>query len=217
MSYQSSTNEKRMLFHSQSQSGSRIRSDLIFKLGVAQAAVRDDKSTATLPRRRREPSRGSMLGNVNITSEPLKYPPCERSEVTTTNFWNFSSLFGSTEPTPLSSSLLSSSSSDELSSSSSSSCRKLTFNEEVKVCPIPKREEYSKRIREQLWASPKEMAMMAHRNTVEFAAEGWDYRNCLEDENMYRCVATNELIHPVHVEHQSHNQQQRGQQTRRSE
>lgn len=216
MTYQSSTsnNEKRMLLQSQSQSGSRIRSDLIFKLGVAQAAIRDDKSTATLPRRRREPSRGSMLGNVNITSEPLKYPPCERSEVTTiTNFWNFGLLFGSTEPTtPLSSSLLSSSSSDELSSSSSSSCRKLTFNEEVKVCPIPKREEYSKRIREQLWASPKEMAMMAHRNTVEFAAEGWDYRNCLEDENMYRCVATNELIHPVHVEHQ-----QRGQQTRRSE
>lgn len=192
----------------QSQTNSRIRDNLIFKLGVAQA------DEASLQRKRR-PSRGSILGNVNITSEPLK--SCENDDKSkdtpsAISPWSISSLFATrpvvseTEPS-LSSSLQSSSSSsndndnDSMTDMNSTSpCKKLKFNEEVKVCPIPKREEYSKRIKDQLWASPTEMAQMAHRNSIEFAAEGCDWRNCLEDENMYRDVSTNELIHPVHIE-----------------
>ena len=87
--------------------------------------------------------------------------------------------------------------------SESCTSRKLKFNEQVEVCLIPKKEEYSKRIRVHLWNSPEEMAANAHRNTLEFAAEGWDWRNVMEDENMYRCLATNELIHPVHIEQPS--------------
>ena len=88
----------------------------------------------------------------------------------------------------------------ESSNTEGTTIRKLTFNEEVSVCPIPKREEYSKRIRSHLWSSSHEMMLNCERNSIEFAAEGWDWRNSLEDDQMYRCVATNELIHPVHVE-----------------
>jgi hypothetical protein len=76
------------------------------------------------------------------------------------------------------------------------------FNEEVAVCPIPRRNEYSNRIREHLWNSPDEMMRNAERNAIEFAAEGFDWKNAMEDDQMYRCIATNEKIHPIHVERQ---------------
>jgi hypothetical protein len=80
--------------------------------------------------------------------------------------------------------------------------RRLNFNETVKVVPIPMRNEYSNRVRTRLWSNALEIHENAARNTIEFAAEGWDWRTVLEDESMYVCVATGELIHPCHYEHQ---------------
>jgi hypothetical protein len=176
---------------------SRIRNNLMFKLGVES-----DKSGKEV---QREPSRGSLLGNVQLSKEPLKYVEDEAGTATEGGrLWNIASMFTkraslSETEVPLSSSCTSR---DSSCSTEGSQTRRLTFNEEVAVCPIPKRDEYSKRIRERLWATPDEMMSNAYRNSVEFAAEGWDWRNVMEDENMYRCVASNELIHPVHVERQ---------------
>mmetsp|Transcript_75141 Transcript_75141/g.113237 ORF Transcript_75141/g.113237 Transcript_75141/m.113237 type:complete len:212 (+) Transcript_75141:94-729(+) len=183
----------------------RIRKNLMLKLGVDAELI---QTTET----RRAPSRGgTLLGKVKLSTEPLKGNDPEEDVNTLTNLVSFftgSKPSSSSPPEPedpasltLSSSVVSEVSSVALSDGESAS-RKLTFNEEVSVCPIPKREEYSKRIREHLWNSPQDMMMNCERNSIEFAAEGWDWRNSLEDEHMYRCVATNELIHPVHVEGQ---------------
>lgn len=188
------------LLISPSENSQRLRNNLIFKLGVDV-----EKNGAEVSKR--EPSRGSLLGKVQLTKDKLKYKADEygesRQEV---SLWDFGAFFGgkrAASPATEASSLSSSFSSKATSSSSKSSCaRRCTFNEEVKVCPIPKREEYSKRIRERLWLSAEDMMLNAHRNSVEFAAEGWDWRNTPEDDEMYRCLATNELIHPIHVENQ---------------
>jgi hypothetical protein len=78
--------------------------------------------------------------------------------------------------------------------------RCITFNESVKVVPIPTRHEYSDRIRCRLWSNTIELYENAARNHVEFAAESYDWRNACEDEEMYLCRTTGEKIHPVHYE-----------------
>lgn len=181
---------------------SRIRNNLIFKLGV-------DVERSSCQAAKREPSRGSLLGKVQLSKEPLKYKEETVEENPEGGLWIIPSLFmrkPSLESEPSLSSSFSSRESSSLTDCSRS--RKLSFNEDVAVCPIPMRNEYSKRIKDKLWSSPEEMMLNAHRNSVEFAAEGWDWRSAMEDENMYRSVQTNELIHPVHVEQQQQQQQQ---------
>ena len=190
----------------------------------------DTDSNTSTSRRDADPAivhrtEDSVLGNARITTEPLKSNLSEetKSNSPTSVFWMIEGLFGKRkssdenddsssahdekEDSPSLSMSVSSendaNSADALSVTDTGASRKLKFNEQVEVCLIPKKEEYSKRVRVHLWNSPEEMAANAHRNTVEFAAEGWDWRNVMEDENMYRCLATNELIHPVHIEQPS--------------
>jgi len=186
----------------------RIRSNLFFKLGV-------DPNQALQAPTRKDPS---LLGNTKIQKEPLKAleEVEEKGESPESSRWSWAAIFGKqpqecdndvVDETPmpsLSSSMTSREGPPSVSSTSppSPTRRKLTFNEEVEVCLIPKKEEYSKRIRGFLWNSPEDLMLNARRNSVEFAAEGWDWRNAMEDENMYRCLSTNELIHPVHIEQQ---------------
>eukprot|EP00526_Cylindrotheca_closterium_P024179 CAMPEP_0113620500 /NCGR_PEP_ID=MMETSP0017_2-20120614/10450_1 /TAXON_ID=2856 /ORGANISM="Cylindrotheca closterium" /LENGTH=193 /DNA_ID=CAMNT_0000530173 /DNA_START=116 /DNA_END=697 /DNA_ORIENTATION=+ /assembly_acc=CAM_ASM_000147 len=175
-----------------SASDSRIRDNLIFKLGVVSPVQKPMRSQI------------SLLGNVQVSSEPLK-SGLDEDELESSNIhtviesqgWKLSALF-SKSLTDLSS--LPSEPTESCSETSSITNRRLTFNESVTVCPIPKHEAYSKRMKEQLWHTPEEMVTNARRNSIEFAAEGWDWRNTLEDENMYRCVNSNEKIHPVHVQ-----------------
>lgn len=184
----------------------RLRKKLILKLGVDGGSYGGEQV-------RREPSRGSLLGNVKITHEPLKGNDEEAEAPPLNLFWGLANFFSKkteskNEPEEsLSSSICSdmtasSASHSAHSCTSSSGGKRLMFNEEVAVCPIPRRDEYSNRIREHLWNSPDEMMRNAERNALEFAAEGFDWKNAMEDDQMYRCVATNEKIHPIHVERQ---------------
>ena len=74
----------------------------------------------------------------------------------------------------------------------------ISFNETVDVLPIPTRFEYSPEMRSQLWSSIHEINENAARNTIEFASEGWDWRNVTLDNDMCRCPTTGQFIHPVH-------------------
>merc|ERR1712216_388182 len=73
----------------------------------------------------------------------------------------------------------------------------LKFVDEVEVIAIPTRHEYSDRIKSRIWSNRHELQENAERNAVEFASEGWNWRNVTEDEGMYICSASGELVHPA--------------------
>lgn len=79
--------------------------------------------------------------------------------------------------------------------------RKIAFEDQVEVLTIPTRYEYSDRIKSRIWSNRHELAENAERNAMEFAAEGWNWRNVTEDEGMYICSVSGELVHPVHLQH----------------
>jgi hypothetical protein len=78
--------------------------------------------------------------------------------------------------------------------------RRIQFNKSVMVVPIPSRHAYSKRIKQAFWMDEAEIQATAERNRYEFASEGWDFHQVLEDEEMYLDTATGQLVHPCWVE-----------------
>lgn len=86
-------------------------------------------------------------------------------------------------------------------STTPSGSRKIAFQENVSVVPIPTRYEYSDRIKSKIWSNRAELHANAERNAIEFAAEGWNWRNVTEDEGMYICSQSGELVHPIHLQH----------------
>ena len=87
-----------------------------------------------------------------------------------------------------------------LTSSSIERRRGLTFDEEVSVVHIPRREQYSKRIQEHLWHSAELLQNIVMRNTIEYAADGWKWENVREEDQHMLCPESGGLIHPVHQE-----------------
>jgi len=76
---------------------------------------------------------------------------------------------------------------------------RIAFEDQVEVMPIPTRHEYSNRIKSRIWSNRYELQENAERNAVEFASEGWNWRNVTEDEGMYICSVSGELVHPAWV------------------
>mmetsp|Transcript_481 Transcript_481/g.1128 ORF Transcript_481/g.1128 Transcript_481/m.1128 type:complete len:299 (+) Transcript_481:335-1231(+) len=76
---------------------------------------------------------------------------------------------------------------------------RIAFQDVVDVMPIPTRHEYSDRIKSRIWSNRHELQENAERNAVEFASEGWKWENVIEDEGMYICSASGELVHPAWV------------------
>ena len=75
----------------------------------------------------------------------------------------------------------------------------VSFNPRVKVVPIPGRNSYSSRVREVLWNSADSLMTHVERNIVEYTYDGWYWRNCSEEEDMFVCSISGETIHPAHV------------------
>eukprot|EP00578_Thalassiosira_sp_NH16_P029691 CAMPEP_0181077782 /NCGR_PEP_ID=MMETSP1071-20121207/1139_1 /TAXON_ID=35127 /ORGANISM="Thalassiosira sp., Strain NH16" /LENGTH=191 /DNA_ID=CAMNT_0023159059 /DNA_START=149 /DNA_END=721 /DNA_ORIENTATION=- len=78
--------------------------------------------------------------------------------------------------------------------------KRVEFDETVTVVPIPMRCEYSGRIKTKLWNGNSEIRETVVRNLAEFAAENYNWRGACQEEEMYICGDTRELIHPVHLE-----------------
>ena len=76
------------------------------------------------------------------------------------------------------------------------------FDNNVLVVPIPSRHAYSNRIKKAFWRDGSELRDIADRNRYEFASEGYDWNQVLEDEDMYVDAATGELVHPCWVEYE---------------
>ena len=74
--------------------------------------------------------------------------------------------------------------------------QRIHFYNRVAVHRIPGRDLYTDDVRRSLWHNSKELTKLANRNTIEFAADGYDWRRAAEEEDMYK-LPTGELIHPV--------------------
>jgi hypothetical protein len=137
-----------------------------------------------------------------ITQEPLKYKQ-EGTKANATNNSNISAINGASGASTGADDL----STLEISTASSSGKtdkkpqrRKICFNDSVSVAHIPMRSEYSDRVRSRMWSNRYEIHENATRNAIEFQAEGWDWRTVTEDEGMFVCTSSGELIHPVHCQ-----------------
>ena len=73
----------------------------------------------------------------------------------------------------------------------------VAFDPIVSVVPIPSHTEYSDQVRGRLWADQKEIAEMASRNSLEFAAEGCNWRDALDEDDMLQVGG--EHVHPIHA------------------
>jgi hypothetical protein len=80
--------------------------------------------------------------------------------------------------------------------------RIVQFVPDVTVLPIESHRGYSKRLKKTLWTDSEELQDLAHRNQLEFAAEGFDYKQVLEDEQFYMDAETGELVHPYWIDGQ---------------
>jgi hypothetical protein len=81
--------------------------------------------------------------------------------------------------------------------------KKIEFSETVRVMLIPSHADYDNEEKEAIWASKKAIAAMASNNFIEFAAEGWDWRNVVEDDDMIQVPGGDEnggvkMQHPIH-------------------
>mmetsp|Transcript_15206 Transcript_15206/g.19842 ORF Transcript_15206/g.19842 Transcript_15206/m.19842 type:complete len:360 (+) Transcript_15206:559-1638(+) len=76
--------------------------------------------------------------------------------------------------------------------------RRVSLVRAVSVVPIPSRTEYPDAVRSAIWSSPVEMYQNAARNSIEFAAEGWNWRTVYDDDTMCLNSENGELVHPIH-------------------
>jgi len=77
--------------------------------------------------------------------------------------------------------------------------RNVRFNDMVEVRYVPLHSEYSERVRQKYWNSAQELWDMAARNSLEYAAENYDWRQAVEEQDLIRWGT--QLIHPVHLSH----------------
>lgn len=88
---------------------------------------------------------------------------------------------------------------DSSTSSSSSSRRSIQFDNMVSVVRIPSHTSYSIDDKKHMWSTDYETRENARRNRREFAAEQYDWKQCVEEDEMYYDRISCEYIHPIHL------------------
>lgn len=170
----------------------RLRSNLFNKLGIVDVPMPPLASPTSTTGNKK-----TVLGpNVKIIKAPLKRDDGPDPLFNKQNFLleTLGSLFRAGSPSSVTSIV------DDSSTVSSATRRNLTFDEEVSVVHIPRRDQYSKRIQEHLWNSAETLQTAVMRNTVEYAADGWKWQDVREEDQHFQCPESGELIHPVHQE-----------------
>jgi hypothetical protein len=89
-----------------------------------------------------------------------------------------------------------------------STIRRIRFDDNVLVVPIPSRHKYSNRIKQAYWRDGKEIQECAERNRYEYASEGWKWESVFEEDEMYVDRSTGELVHPCWIEGYSNNNEE---------
>lgn len=79
--------------------------------------------------------------------------------------------------------------------------RSVSFDESVTVRPIPRYDAYSEGTRRQIWADALETYENARRNSIEFAADHFDWQHAAEEDDFVP-TENGELVHPVHYARQ---------------
>ena len=75
----------------------------------------------------------------------------------------------------------------------------VSFNERVRVLPIPPNSSYTSEQRFRMYANRFELRENKLRNKKEYAFDGYDWRNATEEGNMAICPLSGELLHPAHL------------------
>lgn len=89
-----------------------------------------------------------------------------------------------------------------------STIRRIRFDDNVSVVPIPSRHKYSNRIKQAYWRDGKEIQECAERNRYEYASEGWKWESVFEEDEMYVDRSTGELVHPCWIEGYNNNNEE---------
>ena len=74
---------------------------------------------------------------------------------------------------------------------------KVSFENFVVVHRIPNLDAYSEDMKNAIWTSSEEMETEVMRNCLEFASEGMNWQDTLEEDMFLEY--NNELVHPVHI------------------
>jgi len=91
---------------------------------------------------------------------------------------------------------------DDQSSSSSSTvsskAKGVSFNESVRVLPIPPLSHYTLEQRRNMYTNRFEVRENKLRNKKEYAFDNYDWKNCTEENSMVICPMSGNLLHPAH-------------------
>ncbi len=90
---------------------------------------------------------------------------------------------------------------DQSSSSSSTALSKVkgvSFNESVRVLPIPPLSHYTLEQRRNMYTNRFEVRENKLRNKKEYAFDNYDWKNCTEENSMVICPMSGNLLHPAH-------------------
>jgi hypothetical protein len=75
----------------------------------------------------------------------------------------------------------------------------VTFNEQVRVLPIPPLGDYTPEQRYRMYANRFELRENKSRNKREYEFDNYDWRNATEEHAMAVCPMSGELLHPAHL------------------
>lgn len=96
------------------------------------------------------------------------------------------------------------SSDDDMSADSSGGtdrpiAKGVSFNEQVRVLPIPPLTAYTMEQRQNMYANRFELRETKLRAKKEYEFDGFDWRNATEEHSMAICPVSGELLHPAHL------------------